>query len=85
MKYLIAILLGFFLHKGLEEVYDYHFNKGFMVCGDQYALDIKDDKIDAPLTKRFQCTYKDMGYVADLKYVLMRPHWADVSNERWYY
>lgn len=84
-KALLGLILGFFLHKGLEEVYDYHFEKGFVACGPQYMLDIE-AKVDAPLTKRFQCTYKEMGLVSDLKYILMRPHYTrNENNGKWYY
>lgn len=86
MKYCLLILLGFCLHKGLEEVYDYSWQKGFKVCGEQYMKDVEDPKIDAPLSKRFRCAEKDMGLVYNLKYILLRPHWFETSfQERWYY
>ncbi len=85
-KILFGILLGFFLHKGLEEVFDYHFYKGFKACGPQYALDVKDSKINSPFTKRLQCTREEMGIVASLEYVLMRPHYTENDNNgKWYY
>lgn len=87
MKYILVFLLGFVTHKGLEEIYDYSFMKGFSseTCTQQYILDSNDPKIDAPLTKRFQCTYNEMGPVAYLSYVLARPHFSDFTGNRWYY
>ena len=88
MRYLLVLLLGFMLHKGVEEVYDYYWEKGFAACGDQYAIDIR-NKVDAPLTKRFNCTYEHMGVVSKFAYVLGRPHFARSVFEKdkgyWYY
>lgn len=84
MKLLLGIALGFILHKATEEVFDYHFIKGFVVCGDQYSADVKNN-VSNPLSKRFQCTRDQMGYFKYLEYLLIRPHWSDVSIERWYY
>lgn len=83
-KILLGILLGFTLHKATEEVFDYHFRKGFVACGPQYAIDTKNN-VDAPLTKRFKCTREQMGYVVLLEYLLIRPHWSDPGKDRWYY
>jgi hypothetical protein len=87
MKYVLVLMLGFVLHKGLEEIYDYHWMNGVKsdVCKNQYIIDIKDDAIDAPLTKRFRCTEKQMGAVYYLKYILIRPHWFSGNHNRWYY
>ena len=75
MKYVIVFVLGFVSHKVFNYIYDYSFQKGFSssACRDQYGLDVKDPKIDGPLTKRFECTYKQMGVVENLKYILVRP------------
>ncbi len=90
MKYLgvlSLILFGFLVHPALEEIYDYKFEQGFMSkeCVDQYIKDCNNKNIDAPLTKRFQCTYKYIGTYAKLEYVLMRPHFSDDTGKRWYY
>lgn len=83
-KLLLGLLLGFILHKATEEVFDYHFRKGFVACRDQYMIDVKNN-IDAPLSKRFRCTREQMGYVRYLEYLLVRPHWSSPGKERWYY
>ncbi len=87
MKYLLVFILGFITHKALEEVYDYSFNKGFAskICTDQYLLDIKNINVNNLLTKRFECTYKEMGVVSKLSYILLRPHYFDESPNKWYY
>ena len=76
MKYVLIFILGFIGHKAVNYVYDYSFNKGFTSsdCTEQYIKDSNDPKIDAPLTKRFQCTEKQMGMVENLKYLLLRPN-----------
>lgn len=87
-KLFIGLILGFILHKGLEEVHDYYWYKGFQsdTCSNQYVLDIKNPKIEAPLTKRFECTITEMGYAKYIIYVLIRPHWNDFPrNNNWYY
>lgn len=75
MKYVVIFVMGFISHKGVNYAYDYSFEKAFTSskCQDQYVIDSKDPKTDAPLTKRFECTYKEMGVVENLKYVLLRP------------
>lgn len=86
--YICLILFGFNGHKILEEVYDYKFEQGFnsKVCMDQYIKDIQPASgVAAPLTKRFECTYSQMGVYGKLKYVLMRPHFSDDTGNRWYY
>jgi hypothetical protein len=88
MKYLLVVFLSFMLHKGMEEVYDYSYNKAFVsdVCYNSYVKDTKDSNIDAPLSKRFRCTEREMGIVHLLSYVLMRPHFTmNDKNGDWYY
>lgn len=88
MKYvniLGLVFLGFIAHKALEEMYDFKFEQGFQVCGNQYIKDTKDSSIEGPLTKRFKCTYEYMGPYAKLSLILMRPHFSDSTGARWYY
>lgn len=89
MKYIAMlglVLAGFIGHKALEEVYDYKFEQSFASdeCVEVYTKAIAMNE-DACLTKRFQCTYKQMGAYDDLKYVLARPHFSDDTGNRWYY
>lgn len=86
-KYLFMIFLGFMLHKGAEETYDYYWSKAFAsdVCMQVYVTAI-DQKEEAPLSKRFQCTKKEMGKAHLLSYILMRPHFTDNEQQgKWYY
>jgi hypothetical protein len=87
MKYFLMLVLGFVLHKGLEEAYEYKYESAFIskTCMDQYLLDTKDVTVHAPLTKRFRCTEKEMGVARYLAYVLIRPHWSINNGKTWYY
>lgn len=87
MKYLLMLVLGFCLHKGLEEVYDYYYEGAFIgaTCSDTYKAALNDPNEPAPLSKRFQCTYREMGPARYLSYVLMRPHWVINDGQTWYY
>lgn len=83
MKYLIVFLFGFCSHKVANYAYDYSFEKQFMgpKCSEEYVKDTKDLKIDAPLTKRFECTHIEMGLVDKLKYILVRP--SPLDDNKW--
>lgn len=87
VKYLFMLFLGFMLHKGVEETYEYYWRKAFIstVCTQVYVIAIE-QKEEAPLSKRFQCTRKEMGKAYLLYYLLMRPHFTDNKNlGKWYY
>lgn len=69
-KLMLGILLGLILHKTANYVYDYSFNKEFDVtCGNIIVGDGQNT-----LSTRFDCTYKSMGAMNMLRYVLMRPN-----------
>lgn len=79
MKYILVLMLGFVVHKGLEELYDYSFEIAYNndVCWATY----QDRTRSNPLQDRFDCTYREMGLVYKLSYILARPHWADPYRE----
>lgn len=74
-KFIFGIIAGMILHKALNYVYDISFEKAFIsnVCAQTYMTALDDKNEPAPLSKRFECTYKEMGMVENLKYVLARP------------
>lgn len=56
MKYLLTFVLAFVVHKGLEEVYDYSWEKAFNNATCQAVYD--DNKLET-LRPAFECTYKE--------------------------
>jgi hypothetical protein len=88
MKYLLFVFLSFTLYKGLEETYDFFYEKAFTsdTCKKAYMNALSDKHEAAPLSKRFACTQREMGLVGKLEYILMRPHFSLKSNDvKWYY
>lgn len=77
MKLLFGVLLGMLLHKTLNFVYDYSWNRQFdTTC------------LNQPMTNgvRFKCTEKAMGYLDYTKYLLYRPSAPNsfgYSNDKW--
>lgn len=65
-KILLGIVLGMVLHKGLNYAYDYSFEESFRSPTCQ--------AMGSNLDARFACTYKEMGLIEKLKYVLVRPN-----------
>jgi len=61
-KLLLGILLGFFLHKGINAAYSYSFWKNNQNC----------EKLNfETLDEEFNCTYKKMGYMKYIGYSLI--------------
>lgn len=71
----LFFILGFLSHKIAKYAYEYSFQKAFSsaTCMDPYVKDVESRIVDAPLTKRFRCTEKEMGIIENLKYILLRP------------
>lgn len=73
IKYVLVFATGFIAHKAINYVYDISFEKGFSskACRNQYLAD----------QHNFECTYKQMGIVANLKWILIRP--SGLAGEKW--
>lgn len=84
-KLLLGIFLGFLLHKGIEEIYNYKFQQAFASdrCGDLYLKDIENE-VSKPLSRRFDCVRDELGIWNYLEYLLFRPHFSDIAAGKGY-
>lgn len=85
LKFILGLILGFFLHKVVEELYEWRFNLAFVspTCRTQYLKDVKSNVLN-PLTIRYICTRREMGSARYLEYLLIRYHYMNASDH-WYY